>query len=298
MKASKKRGFTIIELVIVIAVVAILAAVLIPVFSNLIEQAKEANDTTLVRNLNTAAKLGNKHYDTMYDVLKTVDEEGGYNVSKINAQSKSEILWDMENQCFVMLKDGEEVKSQNKYNYWKIYNKGETIPAADEQTYSIYLADNVRTDAIAVSTGFDAGNNEVLTSVTYTGTVDSKKVVLRTNSIETELIVDAENDTVYHHGEVGKVTVKAVADHSYYEYGEAKAIIVSQGHVSVEQGAIVSVIMVPETTKNVLVDVANENTTVYAEDKSNVTVNATNRVKETPVEDDVVEGAKLLAGGL
>lgn len=298
MKASKKRGFTMIELVIVIAVVAILAAVLIPVFSNLIEQAKEANDTTLVRNLNTAAKLGNKHYDTMYDVLKTVDEEGGYNVSKINAQSKSEILWDMENQCFVMLKDGEEVKSQNKYNYWKIYNNADDIPATDEQTYSIYLADNVRTDAIAVSTGFDAGNNEVLTNVTYTGTVDSKKVVLRTNSIDTELIVDAENDTVYHHGEVGKVTVKAVADHSYYEYGEAKAIIVSQGHVSVEQGAIVSVIMVPETTKNVLVDVANENTTVYAEDKSNVTVNATNRVKETPVENDVVEGAKLFAGGL
>ena len=38
MKASKKRGFTIVELIIVIAVIAILAAVLIPTFSNLISR--------------------------------------------------------------------------------------------------------------------------------------------------------------------------------------------------------------------------------------------------------------------
>ena len=38
MRKSKK-GFTIVELVIVIAVIAILAAVLIPTFANLIRQA-------------------------------------------------------------------------------------------------------------------------------------------------------------------------------------------------------------------------------------------------------------------
>ena len=37
---KKKKGFTIVELVIVIAVVGILSAVLIPTFSNLIEKAK------------------------------------------------------------------------------------------------------------------------------------------------------------------------------------------------------------------------------------------------------------------
>ena len=34
---NKKRGFTIVELIIVIAVIAVLAAVLIPVFSGLIQ---------------------------------------------------------------------------------------------------------------------------------------------------------------------------------------------------------------------------------------------------------------------
>ena len=39
MKKSKK-GFTIVELVIVIAVIGILAAVLIPTFSGIVEKAK------------------------------------------------------------------------------------------------------------------------------------------------------------------------------------------------------------------------------------------------------------------
>lgn len=43
MKKTRKKGFTIVELVIVIAVIAILAAVLIPTFSGVIERAKQSN---------------------------------------------------------------------------------------------------------------------------------------------------------------------------------------------------------------------------------------------------------------
>lgn len=42
MRKNNKKGFTIVELVIVIAVIAILAAVLIPTFGNMI---KKANDS-------------------------------------------------------------------------------------------------------------------------------------------------------------------------------------------------------------------------------------------------------------
>ena len=55
MKHTNKQGFTIVELVIVIAVIAILAAVLIPTFSNLIKKANISNDTAIAKNLNTAA---------------------------------------------------------------------------------------------------------------------------------------------------------------------------------------------------------------------------------------------------
>ena len=42
MKNTKKRGFTIVELVVVIAVIAILASVLVPTFSNIVKKAKES----------------------------------------------------------------------------------------------------------------------------------------------------------------------------------------------------------------------------------------------------------------
>ena len=49
MKMNKK-GFTIVELVIVIAVIAILAAVLIPTFSGLVEKAQESATIQEARN--------------------------------------------------------------------------------------------------------------------------------------------------------------------------------------------------------------------------------------------------------
>ncbi len=51
-----RKGFTITELVIVIAVVAILAAVLIPTFVSLIRKANASADIQLVRQMNTILK--------------------------------------------------------------------------------------------------------------------------------------------------------------------------------------------------------------------------------------------------
>jgi type IV pilus assembly protein PilA len=42
MKKNNRKGFTIVELVIVIAVIAILAGVLIPTFSGIVEKAKKS----------------------------------------------------------------------------------------------------------------------------------------------------------------------------------------------------------------------------------------------------------------
>ncbi len=59
-----KKAFTITELVIVIAVIAILAAVLIPTFTTLIDKANQSSDISAVRDMNLALKnaeaAGNK----------------------------------------------------------------------------------------------------------------------------------------------------------------------------------------------------------------------------------------------
>ena len=51
MKKTNKKGFTIVELVIVIAVIAILAAVLIPTFSGIVKNARISADTQVCKNL-------------------------------------------------------------------------------------------------------------------------------------------------------------------------------------------------------------------------------------------------------
>ena len=56
MKRNNKKGFTIVELVIVIAVIAILAAVLIPTFSGIITKANQSAVTQ------TAAALYKEAY--------------------------------------------------------------------------------------------------------------------------------------------------------------------------------------------------------------------------------------------
>ena len=52
MRNTNKKGFTIVELVIVVAVIAILAAVLIPTFSGIIDKANQSADQQAVANMN------------------------------------------------------------------------------------------------------------------------------------------------------------------------------------------------------------------------------------------------------
>ena len=78
MKHTNKKGFTIVELVIVIAVIAILAAVLIPTFSNLIKKANESSDVQAVRQMNTFLAADGAVTPTTPGRLLDVLKEGGF----------------------------------------------------------------------------------------------------------------------------------------------------------------------------------------------------------------------------
>ena len=66
MRNSRKKGFTLVELVIVVAVITILSAVLVPTFSNVVRKANISSDLSLAKNLNTAL--------TIYDVDNDVND--------------------------------------------------------------------------------------------------------------------------------------------------------------------------------------------------------------------------------
>lgn len=258
MKFNKKRGFTIVELIIVIAVIAILAAVLIPVFSNLIQQGKDADSKVLVNTLNKGVAMSGKNdYDTMHEVLAVVEQNVGVDVAKLNAaQAKGNtILWDSTNKTFVFLKsDGTYVAAPEvtrvdtaKYNLWKISDN--TADLTDENGYSIYWTGENLVNQKVVN-GFDAGKSEI-TSINYeraTG-AEAKSVVIRTNG--GSLTVNAKTDDIKHYGAADLVDVQAVKDKSFHEFGTVAVANVKDGHFVAEKSAVIINVHVEATTASV-----------------------------------------------
>ena len=276
MKRSTKKGFTIVELVIVIAIIAILAAVLIPTFASLIQKANESKDTQLVKNLNTALAADNKEHKTMTDALDAA-VEFGYDVGKINASATNkEILWDSKNDVFcyydtntktpeyipeTSLKNG-AIGEGETYKLWKIYTEAPT-----EQTFSIYWNSDKAFDK-ELTVGFDAGSNTAITALTYKGTAGNS-VIIRTNSYDTVLTIDAVKDSVKHFDKVGSVVITAVAPKSYHEFGDVQGnISLANGRVVMESGSKASAVKVTATAD----DVSKGNATVAVDNTAAPTV--------------------------
>lgn len=57
LRKNSRKGFTLIELIVVIAILAILAAILIPVVSGFIEDANIAADTANAKNIYNCAAI-------------------------------------------------------------------------------------------------------------------------------------------------------------------------------------------------------------------------------------------------
>ncbi len=241
MKRTNKKGFTLVELVIVIAVIAILAAVLIPTFSNIIKKSKVSNDTQLVKNLNTAlatdAAINGKH-GCMQSALDAAFEFG-YDVSKINASATdNKILWDQVNDVFCYLNEG---------NIEYIPNSAETqLPAGDyrlwvisdviDSNYSTYYTGTETT--ISTDKGFDAGKTTGITTINYTNNGAAQtEVVIRTNGAGTTLTVNAPNGIVHHYDYLDKLTITDIASDSYHEHGYVAFLEVTKGHVVIESDA-------------------------------------------------------------
>ena len=277
-KNLKKKGFTLVELVVVVAVIAVLSAILIPTIGCFVEQAKETNDMATVRLLNTALvedEAENGKSATMTDALAAMAKKG-YLVDKLTPRSTGEILWDSLNNRFALYKDGQALYRDNTTeeikgaNLWKVLDtEGKTVEQIQAELtkgeYSYYLKGNSVAGTFNVSTGLDVGENTGVTAVRYENTsATAKNVIICTNDFDTVITVNAEKDVVKHYGDVKEVNIVKVAPSSYHEFGTvANNINVAYGKVELETGAVVSNVVVKElenvvhTSENVKVAVSN-----------------------------------------
>lgn len=107
MKKTNKKGFTIVELVIVIAVIAVLAAVLIPTFSGIIKTARLSSDKQAVNQMgeHVAIALAEKDIASL-DELVDVLAAAGYNAedSLVPVSTNHGFFWSWDEKVLFLAK--------------------------------------------------------------------------------------------------------------------------------------------------------------------------------------------------
>lgn len=241
MKRNKK-GFTIVELVIVIAVIAILAAVLIPTFSSLIRRANESSDIVLTKNMNTilATSEGTgEEPETMFDVMKLMDKHG-YKVENLNPRAGGNmIIWDQNNNRMIYVNEemkvlysenGATVEEGNRSGKWLTVKDVATMEKW--QGFSYYLPVTIASETpitFSANSGIDTGVSELDADIVY-NTQDAETIQLRGTIQSVEL--SAPNADVYNYAVIEKMTVKSVKASSYHECGEVKDFVIATGNSS------------------------------------------------------------------
>ena len=244
MKRTNKKGFTIVELVIVIAVIAILAAVLIPNISKLVRKANESNDVSLAKNMNTLLTMDeaeNGKATNMYDVLIAL-ENGGFKLSTLNPRASGNVFaWDKANNQIVYLS-----KDKILFQAKEVKNNGDLyITTRDADTfknfpgYSFYLVQDLKADVT-----LEKGSNLDTGEFTLTGTVSCKTgedVDIR-GKINGTLTVNSDKGTITNYSIVENVVIENTAKTSYHERGQVKTFTIKEsltGKVVFENDAYV-----------------------------------------------------------
>ena len=232
MKKINRKGFTIVELVIVIAVIAILSAVLIPTFSNLIRKANISSDTVLGRNLNTALNVYEVEngVDSFEDVLDTL-KENGYLIANLNAKADGcFFVWEKETNQ-ILLVDGKD-------GYNVLFSVKDGYGEPDESWYFAISNKNV---AEKVETDLAGKNVQIKKTI---ANISDLEEVLNADSDQViyidESIVISDNNPLLIDNESANITINLVNSliSSNGTLKNVNPIEITNGNVTINGGII------------------------------------------------------------
>lgn len=260
---SSGSGFTIVELVIVIAVIGVLTAVMIPVFSGLVKRAESAAKKAELRDANMVMAMilqSEDHSESIFEdgIITMSEAVNAYSENGYETEAE-ELIWDISDNRFIFADNEEtEISPGDTVDgafprYWKAVKVEEAAEgaaeAAAEEGYGVMLMTDgeVGNDGfggeITVSYSIDTGNCKGLERIVYENSPDRPQTVMLITGEGQCLTIDAQKDTVYHYNAAEKVTVESVDSHSYHEFGRVKELIINDGHIVAESCGKISTVI-------------------------------------------------------
>lgn len=168
-KITKKNGFTMSELLIVVAIIAVLVAVAIPIFNKQLEKSREAYDVATMRQ---AASLASEFYYAGVVDQSSAEANGlkwwdNHNVNQNNAAG----VYDPSTGKFLPL----ESKKAKAYGKGTATSSGKTYIFNGDR--EIYKPDADYTKAVCMVSIYPTGNNKHI-DVYWKNTNDGKYIGL------------------------------------------------------------------------------------------------------------------------
>lgn len=208
-RQNKKRGFTIVELTIVVAVIAILSAVLIPTFTGIIKKSRQSADQQAVTTINKvlAGEVVDKP-ETIAEVIELM-AENGYDVEDYKPLSKDTYFYWVKSENAIVIAD-----ANDKIIYPAQYENLVCVPG-DWNTLTGEIAeddsweDTITNDGkVSVSSGEQLvslmndvkegkGKGDEVTTVTLSSDIDLKGSTINFGTVEQALTIEGSNKTIY-----------------------------------------------------------------------------------------------------
>lgn len=234
---GQKRGFTLMELLVVIAILAVLTTVTVVGYTSLVDRAKRSKDAVLLEQCNTVLRICAVYEGpnrTMTEALSDLSANG-IELADLKASAKNcDIVWERSSDRFLLMREG-AVLYPNTEASVNLSDCFLTVHSAEElqSAYSVHLAEDFAASAALClnNVGMDDGGNAVSFSLSG-DTADT----LLLHTVGGSATVNLPNGTVEHYGSAEQVTVENT---SYHVYGQIDALVLRSGQLVLEAGATV-----------------------------------------------------------
>lgn len=263
MKRNTEKGFTVVELVIVVAVIAILAAVLVPTFSKVVRNAKVSKDVSLCKNVNialAAQEATDGKPKRASDAIGKILNDGFVLNRLIPVAEDCYMVYDLTNNRFALLDSEFDIvysETEISNNLYLLTGDQNTIDKAKlNETYSFkYLI--TTNENLTLDNSFDA---RLIADCNVTLKTDNTECFIVTDG--GNIVINAPQATITHVGNADTVTVDKVSGNSYHVQGTVNELILRSGRVVVEGDSVVDVIVIPEDADDysIFVESADEKT--------------------------------------